>query len=69
MPNESKSFAVTYIGLWVFAALLHPLSQLVPTESGDPPKFFSFLIPLVFIALAVVSTSLIRKASRQDDTA
>ena len=62
MTKDSKNVAIVNLLFWVVAALLHPLSHLIPTESGEPPKFFSFLIPLIFLMLAVFSTAMISKA-------
>ena len=47
------------LAVWGVAILTHPLSRLLPTESGDPPKIFSFLIPIFFLALAGLSTYLL----------
>ena len=43
--------------LWLLAVLAHPLANLLPTESSEPPKFFSLLIPIFIILLGTVSTS------------
>ncbi|MEO1498019.1 MAG: hypothetical protein AAFV43_12810 [Planctomycetota bacterium] len=59
-----RGLFVTNILLWIVAALLYPLSDLVTAESGEPPKFFSVLIPLVFLMLACASTAMIGKASK-----
>jgi len=62
MTKDSKNVLIVNLLFWVVAALLHPLSQLLPTESGEPPNFFSFLIPLIFLMLAIFSTAMISKA-------
>ena len=62
-----RSLLVTNILLWIIAALLYPLSNLLTAESGEPPKFFSVLIPLVFLMLGGASTVLIRKASKDSE--
>ena len=45
--------------LWIVAILAHPLSRLLPTESGSPPKIFEVLIPIFFLMLAGVSSYLL----------
>lgn len=47
------------LAVWAVAILTHPILQLLPTSSGSPPKIFSLLIPLFFMALAGVSTYLV----------
>jgi hypothetical protein len=61
-PSEKQKIIAVNAALWIFAMLLHPLVQLLPTGSGSPPKIFSLLIPLFFIMLAGASTYLLNAA-------
>ena len=61
-PNK-KSHLVVNVLYWVVAALLYPLASLLPTESGEPPKIVSLLIPLAFVGLAFGSTVLLARAT------
>ena len=45
MPTSKKKVLLVNVLYWVVAALLHPPASLLPTGSGDTPKFFSLLIP------------------------
>ena len=69
MHKDQKHILIVNVLFWIVAALLHPLSHLVPTESGEPPKFFSFLIPVIFLMLAFASTAMFSKVLRQSDKA
>ena len=62
MFSSKKSVLVVNVLYWVVAALIHPLANLIPTGSGEPPKFFSLLIPLIFIGLACGTTTMIARA-------
>jgi len=57
--SERKKLITTNLAVWGIAILTHPLAQLLPTGSGSPPKIFSLLIPIFFMALAGVSTYLL----------
>lgn len=59
MASSKKSSLIVNLLYWVVAALLHPLASLLPTSSGEPPKFFELLIPLIFMGLAFGSTVLL----------
>ena len=48
--------------LWIVAALLQPLASLLPTGSGETPKVYSLLIPILFLLLAFGSTALMARA-------
>jgi hypothetical protein len=63
MSASKKNLLVVNVLYWVVAALLYPLASLVPTSSGETPKIFSLLIPLVFVGLAFGSTYLMACAS------
>lgn len=60
--KEAKKVIVLNVVLWGIAMLLHPLSQLIHSGSGGPPKFYSLLIPMAFIGLAGISTWLLKTA-------
>ena len=62
MPTSKKKVLLVNVLYWVVAALLHPPASLLPTGSGDTPKFFSLLIPIVFLLLAVFSTAMVARA-------
>jgi hypothetical protein len=68
MGSGKKSVLVVNVLFWVVAALLHPLARLLPTNSGEPPKIYSLLIPLAFIGLAYGSTLLMWRAIATNGT-
>ena len=57
--SEKKKLITINLAVWIVAILTHPLVQMLPTESGSPPKIFSLLIPIFFLMLAGVSTYLL----------
>jgi hypothetical protein len=57
--SEKKKLITMNLAVWAVAILTHPLAQMLPTASGNPPKIFSLLIPIFFLALAGVSTYLL----------
>ena len=63
--NKAQTNKIVLVNLmfWFVAMLLHPLIQMLPTESGGPPKIFELLIPLIFIMLAGGSTYLLKSAT------
>ncbi len=63
--SDRKKIIAVNLALWLFAMLLHPLVQLLPTGSGDPPKLFSLLIPIFFVMLAGASTHLLSAAFKK----
>jgi hypothetical protein len=65
MSAPHKNVLVVNVLFWIVAALLHPIASLLTTGSGEPPKIFSLLIPLVFVALAFGSTTMIARALGQ----
>ena len=65
MAAPNKNLLVVNVLFWVVGALLHPLASLVPTGSGETPKIFSLLIPIVFLGLAFGSTYMMAQASGQ----
>lgn len=65
LATSKKNVLIVNVLFWVVAAMLHPVANLVPTESGEPPKVFSLLIPLFFILLAFGSTAMMAKALGQ----
>ncbi|MDB6070206.1 MAG: hypothetical protein JWL81_1377 [Verrucomicrobiales bacterium] len=50
------------LALWTVAILLHPISRMLPTGSGTPPKILELLIPLFSLLLAGGSTYLLKSA-------
>lgn len=59
---STKKLLAGNFTLWVVAALLHPVAEIIPTGSGEPPKFFSLLFPIIFMMFAFASTGMIRSA-------
>ena len=57
--SEKKKIITINLAVWAVAILTQPLIQLLPTNSVSPPKIFSLLIPIFFMALAGVSTYLL----------
>lgn len=54
--SEKKKLIAVNLAVWMVATLTHPLAEMLPTGSGNPPKIYSLLIPLFFMMLAGVST-------------
>ena len=65
---SKKNVLIANFALWVVAALLHPVSELIPTGSGEPPRFFSLLFPIIFIMFAFASTTMISGAITESKT-
>jgi uncharacterized membrane protein (DUF4010 family) len=67
--TESKRLITVNLAFWAVAMLVHPVTRLLPTGSGSPPKIFEVLIPIFFIMLAGGSTFLLKAAigARKDD--
>jgi hypothetical protein len=59
---QANKIILVNLAFWFVAMLLHPITRSLPTGSGNPPKFFEFLIPLIFIMLAGGSTYLLKAA-------
>ena len=67
MAASRKNVLVVNVLYWVVAALLHPLASLLPTGSGETPKVFSLLIPILFLGLAFGSTAMVARALAKPD--
>jgi len=65
MSSRKKNLLIVNVLFWVVAALLHPLASLLPTGSGETPKIFSVLIPILFMILAFGSTYMMARALGQ----
>ncbi len=65
MAAPKNNLLVANVLFWAVAALLHPLASLVPTGSGETPKIFSLLIPILFLILAFGSTFMMARALGQ----
>ena len=63
----AENVLVLNVLFWVVAALLRPLASLVPTGSGESPKIFEVLIPILFLLLAFGSTAMIARAMGQPE--
>lgn len=64
--NKAKANQIVFVNLafWFVAMVLHPVSKMLPTGSGSPPKIFEFLVPVFMIGLAFGSTVLLKRAIR-----
>ena len=62
MSAPKKKVLVVNVLFWVVGALLHPLASLLPTGSGETPKVYSLLIPILFLLLAFGSTAMMAHA-------
>jgi hypothetical protein len=60
--SDKKKLMMVNAATWIVAMLAHPIAQLLPTGSGNPPKIFSLLIPIFFLMLAGVSMYLLNAA-------
>ena len=59
---QAKKMVIVDLSLWVVAGLLQPVTRMLPTWAGSPPKIFEFLIPRFWIMLAGGATYLLRAA-------
>lgn len=62
MSASKKKVLGVNVLFWMVAALLHPLASLLPTGSGETPKVYSLLIPMLFLLLAFGSTTMMARA-------
>lgn len=69
MSPPKKKVLVVNVLFWIVAALLHPLASLLPTGSGEPPKLYSLLIPILFLLLAFGSTAMMARALAESGAA
>ena len=60
--SDKKKLITINLALWIVAVLLHPLVRMLPTGSGDVPKIFELLVPILTIILAAASTYLLSSA-------
>lgn len=61
----NKNLLIVNVLYWLVGALLYPLANLLPDGTGETPKIFSLLIPLVFVGLAFGSTWMLARAANQ----
>lgn len=59
---QAKKIVIVNMAFWFVGMVLHPLSRMLPTGSGSPPKIYEVLIPVIFIMLAGGSTYLLKAA-------
>ena len=59
---DKKKLLITNAALWIAAILLPPLSRILPTGPGGPPKIYEVLIPVLVLMLAGASTYLLSAA-------
>jgi hypothetical protein len=62
MASTKKRVLVVNVLYWIVAGLVHPVTSLMTSSSGDTPKFFSLLIPLFYVGLAFGSTWMVARA-------
>jgi hypothetical protein len=62
MASQKKKVLIVNVMLWVVAALVHPVANVLPTASGEPPKIYGVLLPIVFMLLAYGSTVMMARA-------
>ncbi len=62
MASTKRRVLVVNVLYWIVAGLVHPVAGLLTSSSGDTPKFFSLLIPLMFVGLAFGSTWMVSRA-------
>ena len=67
MSASKKKVLVVNVLFWIVAALLHPLADLLPTGSGETPKVYSLLIPILFLLLAFGSNVMVARALAESD--
>lgn len=60
--RSAKTLVQRNLGLWAVAALLYPIAHWIPTASGQPPRIFDILVPLLVFAMGIASTTLLRTA-------
>ena len=59
---QAKKLIVLNLVVWMLAIVVPALLRMLPTASGNPPKIYDVLIPLFSLALAGVSTYLLKAA-------
>lgn len=69
MSASKKKVLVVNVLFWIVAALIHPLAGLLPTGSGETPKVYSLLIPILFLLLAFGSTVMVARALAEPNAA
>lgn len=68
MSKSGKNVLVVNVMYWIVAASIHPVASLLTAKSGEPPKIFGVLIPIMFLGLAFGSTVMIARAMGQQKT-
>ena len=63
MAPGTRNLLIVNVLFWFVGAAIHPVARLFPAASGEVPKFYSFLIPLLFVALAFGSTVMMARAA------
>ena len=65
--SDKISHLLVNLALWAVATVMPSTVEVIATGSGHPPKFYAFLIPLVFMGLAGASTCLLASAMRKPE--
>jgi len=67
--DGSKAVLVRNFGFWIAAAVLYPIAHWLPTASGQPPRIFDVLVPVLVLGLGLASNALLGaafKSGRRD---
>ena len=64
--NEAgfKALLVRNFGFWIAAALVYPIAHWIPTASGQPPRIFDVLVPVLVLGLGLASNAVLGAALR-----
>lgn len=55
--SNVKKLKIRNISFWIVAALLYPVAHWIPTASGQPPRIFEVLIPILILGLGMASNA------------
>jgi len=59
---QAKKLIALNLVVWMLAIVVPPLLRMLPTATGTPPKVYGVMLPLLSVALAGVSTYLLKAA-------
>ncbi|MFO0955834.1 MAG: hypothetical protein U0800_00010, partial [Isosphaeraceae bacterium] len=59
-----KTLLVRNFGFWIVAALVYPIAHWIPTASGQPPRIFDVLVPILVLGLGLASNAVLGAAFR-----
>jgi hypothetical protein len=61
-PEQIRKVVTLNVAFWAVAIAFPYLARLLPTASGNPPKFYEVLLPLIQIMLALAATFMVKSA-------